>query len=176
MAVRHAENDCSTSAWVCRGLFITFAICVLASASAEASSFSPISISLPRCIRAEQKLPYSLSVLQDRRPVPASEIRARDIRVEAIVDGRTIAAVLDDQRSSFEYQIAAGGGRRKIAVRVDLIEGGARVLGIPAEADVLPTVQLRPPPLINYGEVEAGCASQAHCRPVDLSLSVGLWT
>jgi hypothetical protein len=144
-------------------------------ALSSAATFSPTIIDLPRCLRAEQSINYTLILKDNNRQVPAAELRARGIKVEAVLGGTTVPAVVDDAKNGFTFPIEPGGSRRRYSARIDVAEGGSRVQGIPLEVDVLPTLQLRPPPVLGFGEVEAGCDAAAHCRPLDLTQSLGLW-
>ncbi len=124
---------------------------------------------------AETTLNYGLSLSSTAGPTSAAEMQRRGLKLDADVDGRHVAGSIDMQKNLLTFPITPGGTRRKIRVRADISEGGVAVPGVPAEVEVMATVILRPPPIVDMGDVDAGCAAEAHCRPLDLNPSQGLW-
>lgn len=139
------------------------------------ATFSPVTLSLPKCAQASTTIVTRLTILEGARPLSAAEVRQRKVQAQVTVEGKTTPCTLKDDQNAFDAPIVYGEGRHRTSVRVDVIDNGATVAGVPVDVEVVPLVQLRPVATTDFGEVQGGCQAEAHCRPLDLSGSNGMW-
>lgn len=156
-----------------RGLKSVVVLMLVFCGSADVGS-TPAHVTLDRCMIGESTVVIGFTITKpDGTKMNGSELRASQYRTFIVVNGQTTEGTLE--KDQFKLPLTLPRGPAKATVRIDTSDSGRLEQGTPTTIDVLPTIELRPPAAVEFGEVPAGCEPDAHCRRLDLSESLGLW-
>ncbi len=128
-----------------------------------------------RCWKAGQ--PWNLRLfVSDKgtgRKLSEAEILAEKLRVGLVVDG--VESDVKQDGDGFDFSWQPPPTAHAYALSIKLTTATSAVPGIPREVFAALDTHLQLPDETRISPIEGGCKGDAHCVPLDLGKSAGLW-
>ncbi len=133
------------------------------------------SVMFTRCLPAGQPWNRRLTVTDKGtgHRLSEAEIQAEKLRVTLVVNG--VDTDVKQVGDGFDFDWVPAANAKNYTVSVKLSTATTTVAGIPRDVFAAPDTHVQLPTELAISPVEGGCKSDAHCVPLDLGKSVGLW-